>query len=116
MKRLVTIAAMFASALSVTAAELPTGGAKAPLTAERQAELRHLLKQDCGSCHGMTLKGGLGPSLRLDDIQGHTIESLKATILLGRPGTAMPPWSRLISDRDAEYIAEQLLAGIAEGE
>ena len=31
--------------------------------ATRQAELRYLLKQDCGSCHGMTMKGGLGPAL-----------------------------------------------------
>ena len=114
--RVVSAAVLLTLGGTVAAAELPTGGEKMPLSVERQAELRHLLKQDCGSCHGMTLKGGLGPSLRLDDIQGHTIDSLKATILLGRPGTAMPPWNRLISDQDAEYIAEQLLAGIAEGE
>ena len=29
----------------------------------RQAELLHLLRHDCGSCHGLTLKGGLGPPL-----------------------------------------------------
>ena len=28
----------------------------------RQAELTHLVKHDCGSCHGMTMKGGLGPA------------------------------------------------------
>lgn len=30
---------------------------------EREKELETLLYQDCGSCHGMTLKGGLGPAL-----------------------------------------------------
>ena len=29
----------------------------------RQKELIHLVRQDCGSCHGMTLQGGLGPAL-----------------------------------------------------
>jgi len=29
----------------------------------RQTELLYLLKHDCGSCHGMTRKGGLGPAL-----------------------------------------------------
>jgi len=33
------------------------------ISAERQTELLYLLKQDCGSCHGMTLQGGLGSSL-----------------------------------------------------
>lgn len=105
MKKLITTLFLAMAALTVTASELPQ---------KRQQQLDHLLKQDCGSCHGMTMKGGLGPSLRLDDIQGHTIDSLKATILLGRPGTAMPPWNRLLSEADANYLAEQILAGVGE--
>ena len=34
------------------------------LPRERTAALSYLVRQDCGSCHGMTLKGGLGQSLR----------------------------------------------------
>ena len=30
---------------------------------ERARELVHIVRQDCGSCHGLTLKGGLGPAL-----------------------------------------------------
>jgi mono/diheme cytochrome c family protein len=37
------------------------GPVPAALDTARQAELLHLLKHDCGSCHGMTRKGGLGP-------------------------------------------------------
>ncbi|MDX2370482.1 MAG: hypothetical protein QNK36_19105, partial [Colwellia sp.] len=33
------------------------------LSNPRKAQLTHMVKQDCGSCHGMTLKGGLGPAL-----------------------------------------------------
>ncbi|MCG8427047.1 MAG: cytochrome c, partial [Chromatiales bacterium] len=29
---------------------------------QRQNDLLHLLKHDCGSCHGMRLEGGLGPA------------------------------------------------------
>lgn len=36
------------------------------LSEVRQKQLIHLLKQDCGSCHGLTLKGGLGPALLPD--------------------------------------------------
>ena len=39
------------------------------LSNTRQAELSHMVKQDCGSCHGMTLKGGLGPALLEENLQ-----------------------------------------------
>jgi len=40
---------------------LPSWGGE--ISAERQQALRDLLKQDCGACHGLTLKGGMGPAL-----------------------------------------------------
>ena len=33
--------------------------ASAEPSSARQSELRNLVVQDCGSCHGLTLKGGL---------------------------------------------------------
>ena len=57
----------------------------------RQKELVGLVRQDCGSCHGMTLAGGLGPALLPSALQGKPQENLAATILHGRPGTPMPP-------------------------
>ena len=78
---------------------------------ERAAELGHMLKHDCGSCHGMTLKGGLGPSLLPEQFKDKSIEYIKLTILHGRSGTAMPPWKSIISEDDAEWLAEYLFSG-----
>lgn len=77
----------------------------------RQQELVRLVRQDCGSCHGLLLKGGLGPSLLPSALRDKPLESLRATILVGRPGTAMPAWQGIVSETDADWILQQLLAG-----
>ncbi|MDT8344311.1 MAG: cytochrome c [Thermohalobaculum sp.] len=79
------------------------------VTPERAAALERLVVQDCGSCHGLTLKGGLGPDLRAMTLAGAEPDSLAAIILDGVPGTAMPPWRPLISEEDARWIADYLL-------
>lgn len=77
----------------------------------RQQQLVHLVRQDCGSCHGMTLKGGLGSPLLAENMRDKPADSLVATILQGRPGTAMPPWLGIIDEADAVWIVEQLQRG-----
>jgi cytochrome c55X len=81
-----------------------------PMT-PRRAELTHLVRQDCGSCHGMTLKGGLGPALTRDALRDKPAASLVVTVLYGRPGTAMPPWRDFVSDVEAAWIVQQLQEG-----
>jgi len=81
------------------------------LTAQRQAELRNLVVQDCGSCHGMTLKGGLGSALRPSDLDGVDASTIAQIVLDGVPGKPMPPWRGLLSDADALWIAIALKAG-----
>ena len=71
------------------------------LSPERQQELKNMLAHDCGSCHGLTLKGGLGPSLLADDLVNKTDEFLVKTILEGRKGTAMPPWKPFLTEQEA---------------
>lgn len=78
------------------------------LTAERQQQLLNLLKQDCGSCHGLQFKGGLGPPLLPDSLQGKPDSLLIETMLNGRPGTAMPPWRALLSPDEAAWLVTQL--------
>lgn len=77
-------------------------------TSERQEELRNLLEQDCGSCHGMTLNGGLGPALTAKALKDKPIELVSITIREGRPGTPMPPWKYLLSESDITWLAQTL--------
>ena len=72
--------------------------------------LKRLVHQDCGSCHGLSLKGGLGPDLRPKTLEHYDAEVLTGVILDGIPDTAMPPWRPLIGEEEAEWIARYLLA------
>lgn len=75
---------------------------------ERRQELRTLLYQDCGSCHGMTLKGGLGPALPPQRMRALGTEALTQLILQGVPGTAMPAWAPLLTEAEARWLAGHL--------
>ena len=78
----------------------------------RQQDLLYRLRQDCGSCHGMTLKGGLGPPLLPADLAGKEDVALVDAILHGRPGTPMPPWDFEINAAEAAWLVAQLKEGL----
>ena len=80
-------------------------------TRARQNELLYLLEQDCGSCHGLRLKGGLGPPLLPADIANTPDEALIDAILLGRPGTPMPPWDVEITAAEVAWLVGRLRTG-----
>lgn len=98
------LAAALNAALNVAASAAPP--------AERQAELIHRLKHDCGSCHGMTLKGGLGPALLPGAIADKPNEALVEVILYGLPGTPMPPWGFEINPGEAAWLVERMKEGL----
>jgi cytochrome c55X len=83
-----------------------------PAAAEREGELLYLLRQDCGSCHGMTMKGGLGPPLLPQSLADKSDAVLIDAILDGRPGTPMPPWRFQLGEEEAAWIVEQLRKGL----
>lgn len=85
-----------------------------PVSPHDQIELRRLLIQDCGSCHGLRMTGGLGPALTPDVLRSRTRSALITTILYGRPGTAMPPWGNLLNDAQAAWIVDLLLDGLTQ--
>ena len=85
------------------------GTAAAGLGPEDAKRLEHLVLQDCGSCHGLTRKGGLGSPLTRDALSHAAPEALVSIILDGVPGTAMPPWRPLLSEDEARWIADYLL-------
>jgi cytochrome c55X len=78
---------------------------------KRQAQLEHLLAQDCGACHGLRMTGGLGPELTRAALAGKSRDSLMATVTQGRPGTAMPGWGPLLSPDDIRWLIDLLLQG-----
>lgn len=83
---------------------------------DRQQALIHVVRQDCGSCHGMRLKGGLGPALTPAALAERPMSALVATILQGRTGTPMPGWQGMLNEQDARWIAQQLLRGFPEAD
>jgi len=82
------------------------------ISPERQSDLLNLLLQDCGACHGMTLKGGLGPPLLPESLAIYPKDFLIHTILFGRAGTPMPPWRDFLTPAEVRWLVEQLLKGI----
>jgi cytochrome c55X len=83
-------------------------------TAQRRQELLHLLRHDCGACHGLYLTGGLGPALDPRSLHGKPAGSLEQVILKGRPGTAMPGWQTFLTEREAQWLVETLIHGLTE--
>ena len=90
---------------------LVAGQALAGDEAPDAAKLSRLVRQDCGSCHGLTMKGGLGKPLTPDALVHWEREQLAAIILNGIPGSPMPPWRALLSESDARWIADALKRG-----
>ena len=95
------IAALCLASIATTARATEIGAAQAE-------KLERLVVQDCGSCHGLTLKGGLGTPIHKDRMQHYAREDLRDIILDGVPGTAMPPWRPLITEGEALWIADYL--------
>ena len=83
---------------------------------EHERELVRLVRQDCGSCHGMQLTGGLGLPLTPQALRDKAAESLVATVIHGRPGTPMPAWKSILSAEDAEWIVKRLIEGFPQEE
>ncbi|MEZ5933025.1 MAG: cytochrome c [Alphaproteobacteria bacterium] len=103
-------AVLFWGAFAVAA--LPALARAGEPDSKRQGEILHLLKHDCGSCHGMTLRGGLGPSLRPDVLGERSDDLLIETILNGRRGTPMAPWRISLNEDEARWLVTILKEGI----
>lgn len=93
-------------------AMLTCGAVHSDPSPDRQRDILHLLRNDCGACHGMTLKGGLGLPLTPDALRDKDDDGLRNTILQGRPGTPMPPWRPFLSEDEARWLVAQLKRGI----
>lgn len=79
---------------------------------DRHSELLYRLRHDCGSCHGMTMKGGLGPPLLPASLSGKDEAALASVIRHGMPGTPMPPWAFEITEDEALWLVARLKEGL----
>ena len=85
--------------------------AVADVTSSRQNQLRYMVEQDCGSCHGLTRNGGLGPPLTEKALENRLPEDLFNIIRDGVKGTPMPPWERVLKDEEIRWIVKLLKGG-----
>ena len=77
---------------------------------------KSIYEANCSPCHGMKGEGdgpagaNLNPKPRnyaKDGFKyGSSIEEVKRTVLEGIDGTAMPPWSNVLSDEQIVQVAE----------
>lgn len=93
---------------------LLAGAAHGEILVQRQAELRHLLLHDCGSCHGITMRGGLGRPLLPETLAGRSDEALAEVILQGVRGTPMPPWRGELTPEEARWMVQVLRQGVTD--
>lgn len=100
----------FLAAMAAMAGFTVEAAAAEPPPTRRDALIR-MVRQDCGSCHGMQLTGGLGPALTREALADKSLEGLAITIYQGRLGTPMPGWRSMLSEPEAQWIAERLAAG-----
>lgn len=83
----------------------------ADVSEAKKKELRNFVLQDCGSCHGMSRKGGLGKPLLPENLKDRPLPWIEAVILNGVTGTAMPPWKKILTPEEVAVIAQMLKAG-----
>jgi mono/diheme cytochrome c family protein len=104
------------AAAAALLAPLLGAAAGADIPTARQAELRHLLLHDCGSCHGLTMRGGLGRPLLPEALAGRSDAVLAEVILQGVRGTAMPPWRDELTPAEARWMVRELRRGSTHGD
>lgn len=75
------------------------------------ADMSDFVRQDCGACHGLSLKGGLGRPLLKENLEHFDLETLEEIILDGIPDTAMPPWRGILNEAQVQQIAKALKEG-----
>jgi len=102
----VLLAAASFFAVSGMAAEAAGG-----LGRERQTELLYFLKHDCGSCHGLARKGGLGSPLLPENLSARSDDDLMDIILNGISGTPMPPWRELLTEDEVRFMVKSIKEG-----
>ena len=80
-------------------------------SAEKQAEIRTLLKNTCSSCNGVDLKGAIGPALKPETLGSKDDAMLIDTIYNGRKGTMMSSWKASMNKEEIAWLVGILKSG-----
>lgn len=80
-------------------------------SAEKQAEIKRLLQNTCSSCHGVDLKGAIGPALKPETLGSKSDELLIDTIYNGRKGTMMSSWKASMNKDEIAWLVGILKNG-----
>lgn len=86
----------------------PAPAAPAPSPAAEVKPIVKLYQDTCGGCHSPNRQGATGPALIPQRIGGLGDDFLKAVILNGRPGTAMPPWKGVLSEEQINDLLKYI--------
>ncbi len=78
---------------------------------EKQTEIRTMLKNMCGACHGENLKGAMGPALNSETLANKSDEMLIDTIYNGRKGTMMSSWKASMNKDEIGWLVSVLKSG-----
>ena len=81
------------------------------VTNERQSELLDFVEQNCPACHGIRMRGSIGPALSKANLQHLSVNAVTLTILYGLTDKGMPAWEAQLTEGDAYWIAEFLKRG-----
>ncbi len=67
-----------------------------------------LYETNCVACHGVNRQGmpNLGPALTPKGLTTLSDTEIKATILNGRPNTAMPPWKDILNSEEIDALLQ----------
>ena len=70
-----------------------------------------IFASSCAGCHGADASGGaLGPTLVSSEVAANDDGFFREAIANGRPGSAMPPWSGVLSAQNIEDVIAFLRA------
>jgi mono/diheme cytochrome c family protein len=85
------------------------GGLPAEIEARPPVAGPELFSVQCAACHGAQGEGGVGPPLMQNEyVDTSTDAELEATILGGRPGTAMPPFEGRLTAQEVSALVTLL--------
>jgi cytochrome c55X len=80
-------------------------------SAEKQTEIRTMLKNTCSACHGTDLKGAIGPALKPETLGNKDEAMLIDTIYNGRKGTMMSSWKASMNKEEIAWLVRVLKSG-----